>query len=158
MKGVALPIVRIETDDINTVLFWEKVEKLDNGCWAWQAYKDSMGYGAFAVNGKPRLAHRVSYVIEFGAIPEGKHLDHLCRNPSCVNPGHLEPVSQKENSLRGVGVGALNKIKTHCNYGHEFNDSNTRIEIKRNGKEQRQCMACRRRRGNESYARKRRAQ
>lgn len=56
---------------------------------------------------------------------QGLVTDHLCRNPRCVNPKHLEAVTQKENLLRGLAMGALNKVKTHCKRGHEFNKENT---------------------------------
>lgn len=80
--------------------FWEKVQKTE-ACWLWTATCDVHGYGRFAVGGTPVLAHRVGYELMHGAIPEGLELDHLCRNPSCVRPDHLQPVSHTTNMRRG---------------------------------------------------------
>jgi hypothetical protein len=84
------------------------------------------------------LAHRVSYERYVGPIPEGAHLDHLCRNRACVNPEHLEPVSVQTNILRGVSPSAVNAAKTECLRGHPFDDENTYVCPA--GK--RRCRAC----------------
>ena len=83
-------------------------------------------------------AHRVSYQLVVGEIPEGLTLDHLCRNPSCVNPDHLEPVTTKENILRGVSKIAQQARQTHCKRGHPFDEENTMI-VRGSA---RQCRAC----------------
>lgn len=96
-----------------------------SGCWIWTAYVDRLGYGKFYVGTKSVNAHRWSYEYHVGPIPAGLVLDHLCRNTSCVNPNHLEAVTQKVNTLRGLSPSAMHAVKTHCIAGHEFNAENT---------------------------------
>jgi len=104
--------------------FWDKVEKTA-GCWRWTAALDSDGYGSFAINRRAAVAHRVSYRLLVGAIPEGLQLDHLCRNRACVNPAHLEPVTAAENLRRADLALGIRSAKTHCPKGHEYNGDNT---------------------------------
>jgi len=75
---------------------------IDNSCWLWQGIINEAGYGKLKVSKRWVKAHRYSYELFVGDIPEGLTLDHLCRNRSCVNPGHLEPVTLRENVLRGA--------------------------------------------------------
>lgn len=107
--------------------FWLNVEGADNpaACWGWQGVKIPTGYGQLCVEGKMVGAHRLAYEILVGPIPEGLVIDHTCRNTGCVNPAHMEPVTNKENVLRGVGVTAENARKTHCSDGHELTPENT---------------------------------
>ena len=77
------------------------------------------------VGRKMVFAHRVAYEEEYGEIPDGLVIDHLCRNGKCVNPKHLEAVSSVENVMRGNGAPAKNSRKTHCIRGHELNQENT---------------------------------
>lgn len=119
--------------------FWACVSPEPNsGCWLWDGYGDREDYGQIRVNGKLIQAHRFSYEIHVGAIPGGLQLDHLCRVHCCVNPAHLEPVTHKENAMRGVGLGAINAAKVICQHGHEFTEANT--YIRSNG--HRDCRAC----------------
>ena len=111
------------------------------GCWVWTASKKSNGYGSFTAPGLGAQAHRVAYLLLTGPIPGGMHLDHLCRNRLCVNPDHLEPVTQAENNRR---AGAA---RTHCARGHAYTAANT--YRRRNGT--RDCRACNRDRANARY-------
>jgi hypothetical protein len=110
-----------------------------NGCWEWEGSKWK-GYGRINVDGRPRGAHRVLYEAIVGPIPPGLTLDHLCRNRSCVNPDHLEPVSMRVNTLRGIGPAAIHAAQTECIHGHPFDEANT--YRKRNGS--RDCRTCNR--------------
>lgn len=112
----------------------------ESGCWEWQGAKGPLGYGRWMPKGgKMSLAHRVMYERHKGPIPAGLSLDHLCRNPSCVNPDHLEAVTHRENCLRGIAPVAVNAVKTHCANGHPFDAFNTYI---RPDTGTRQCKAC----------------
>lgn len=119
-----------------------------NGCWVWTGALSS-GYGSICIDYKETLAHRASYEAHVGPIPKGLQLDHLCRNRACINPAHLEPVTSRENTLRGVGPSALNAAKTHCVNGHPFSDE---VRTERSGATRRECMECKRIRGVERYA------
>lgn len=88
--------------------FWAKVDKQTDDCcdcWLWTACVMRSGgthpYGLFKVSEKNMLAHRVAYEMLVGPIPDGLVIDHLCRQTLCVNPAHMEPVSQGENVRRG---------------------------------------------------------
>lgn len=118
--------------------FWSKVEKTDT-CWLWTAAKDPKGYGRINVGGYTMLTHRLAYELVVGQIPEGLQLDHLCRNPGCVNPAHLEPVTNYENSMRGESLNAQNARKEHCKRGHSLSGDN--LYITPTGG--RNCKACR---------------
>jgi len=108
--------------------FWAKVRVLDSGCWEWVAARDTYGYGQYSpVHDKPVGAHRFAYERLIGPIPPPLVTDHLCRNRACVNPEHIQPVTNRENTLRGIGPSAINAVKTHCIQGHAFDDTNTWI-------------------------------
>lgn len=107
--------------------FWSKVEKTDS-CWLYTGSNNN-GYGQFWTGTKNSLAHRFSYEL-VAKIPEGLHIDHLCRVRNCVNPEHLEPVTNKENVLRGEGYTAKKARQTHCIRGHELSGKNLAITVK----------------------------
>jgi hypothetical protein len=94
------------------------------GCWPWRGNLNSNGYGRLYVGIHRRAAHRIAYELLVGPIPEGLTLDHLCRNHACCNPAHLEPVTNRENIMRGDTIPAANARKTHCLHGHEFTPEN----------------------------------
>ena len=133
-----------------TERFWAKVDKDGpviiqslGPCWMFTGAITRSGYGNFTVRkGLWAPAHRVSYEFIHGPIPpsttERLTLDHLCRNRGCVNPSHLELVTNKENILRGASPWAQRARMTHCTHGHEFTAENTRIRP--NGT--RACRTC----------------
>lgn len=120
--------------------FRAKFEVRPNGCWEWTASL-SKGYGQFRAGGTHRGAHRVAYELWVGPIPDGLHIDHLCSNPICVNPDHLEPVTCEVNLLRGATtLTRINREKTHCPQGHPYAGDNLRFTP--NGG--RYCLSCKR--------------
>lgn len=117
--------------------FWLKVGK--NGpvpehrpdlgqCWLWTDYCEESGYGRFYTGGKRRTgAHRFSYELAHGSIPDGLHIDHLCRTPRCVRPSHLEAVTPGENTRRGdlpKLLRARSEARTRCKDGHLLTPDN----------------------------------
>lgn len=120
--------------------FWPKVNrKDDDSCWEWTGWRSRNGYGRLRLTKHTEVAaHRFSYELLVGPIPEGLQIDHLCRNRSCVNPAHLEPVTCQENLLRGLTIAARNAAKTHCPRGHSYSGEN--LYRKPNGG--RECRAC----------------
>ena len=116
----------------------------NSGCWLWNGSGRGPYYGKFAIKKNSFMAHRVSYELFKGKIPDGLEIDHVCRNRICVNPDHLEPVTRKENHARSIAAGAhsslVGKNKTHCPHGHEYTRENTYID--QSG--WRECRACNR--------------
>lgn len=120
--------------------FFQRVQvDSESACWIWLGAKTPRGYGKMSIGGgRLEYTHRVSYLLFFADIPDGLQLDHLCSNPPCCNPEHLEPVTSAANILRGVSPSANNARKTHCPHGHLYDLSNTKF-----GKSgQRYCEAC----------------
>ena len=118
--------------------FWAKVQ-VTPGCWPWQGHVMPNGYGTVTSGGKygkTLLAHRVSYEIHHGPIPEGLHIDHVrprCSRRDCVNPSHLEAVTQKINNQRAINPW------THCKKNHPLTPDNIYVRSTDGG---RQCRRC----------------
>lgn len=116
-------------------------------CWEWQKHVGAWGYPQIGIgsrkDGSRRIvyAHRLSYETFVASIPAEYQVDHLCRNKCCINPLHLEAVTEAENIRRAGGgnvFGAKQRAKTLCPKGHEYSGRN--LLLKKGGK--RQCRAC----------------
>jgi hypothetical protein len=140
------------------------------GCWSSSFRPDSNGYVKAYVDGKKISLHRLMYESEYGSVPEGMELDHVCHteDPSCpggnsclhrrcCNPWHLEPVTHRENVLRGRSPGQLADWQASrtpvatCKYGHPYEGWNLILRKDRNGRE---CRECLNRRNRESASRR----
>lgn len=123
--------------------FWRGIEISDDGCWEWQGWLTPEGYGYIGLDGRTVPVHRYSYELLVRPIAEGLTIDHLCRNRRCVNPNHLEPVTERVNTLRGTSPSARYAARTHCARGHEYTAENTKIRRGKNGGAgSRICRAC----------------
>lgn len=135
--------------------FWEKVNKdgpvpehrPDLGpCWVWTGAHDKYGYGGIGIDNQRRAkAHRIGYEIQVGPIPDGLELDHLCRTPACVRGSHLEPVTHRENVLRGNAPSAITHRTRICKRGHPFEGDNLVSAGPGQGMTCRQCQNMRQR-------------
>lgn len=138
----------VSLEDMRTSLkesFWNHVVPEPNtGCWLWTGELKPSGYARFTIcrDGKKKkfAAHRFAYEVFIGPIPSGLQIDHLCRVRSCINPLHLEAVTQRENLLRGVGPSAINARKIYCTNGHRLPEIPTYYRC---GPE-RVCIICKR--------------
>jgi len=122
--------------------FWAKVIRTD-ACWKWLGAHDSDGYSSFSFEGRSIRAHQYSYWLAFGQMPLMLEIDHLCRNPGCVNPKHLQAVTHQTNMHRGHWGQTR-----HCIRGHPFDALNT---YHYRGK--RYCRQCDRLRSHRKYER-----
>lgn len=126
-------------------LLMRKVERTESGCWLWTARTDRDGYGLMKTEGRNSTvrAHRAVYLLLKGEIPDGLHLDHLCRVRNCVNPDHLEPVTPAENvrrSHRALGRRDPATLRPTCANGHAYTPENMTI----GSKGERVCRTCHR--------------
>ena len=144
-------VLPVDVSDPSAVArFWAKVDRTGD-CWTWTAaLRRPGGYGQFWAAGRMVGAHRFAFTLLVGPIPAGLELDHLCRNHACVNPEHLEPVTQAVNLLRGVGFCAANARRTECPQGHPLSGAN--LYVRPDGR--RKCRECKNACGRASYASK----
>lgn len=134
-----------------------KVEKTTEGCWLYTGYLDRDGYVQLRRGGRPIRGHRFAYELFVGPIPEGMQIDHVCHNRDatcndgvfcrhrrCLNPAHLEPVTNTQNTYRSKSVTGINSRKTHCIHGHAFVGDNIIWRSPRSpgGRPRRNCKAC----------------
>jgi len=141
---------RVQKDGTKDMLpvFEDKFVFDASGCWLWTASLDSGGYAQVWTGTHLRRGHREMYRLLHGSIPPGVS-DHLCRVRHCINPDHLEFITNRENILRGTGFSAVHAAKTHCPRGHEYDEENTFMY-----KTQRRCRECKRISDRERYARR----
>jgi hypothetical protein len=129
--------------------FWAKVQKGD-GCWEWSAGRLPVGYGRFRVSPeREALAHRYSYELNVGPVPDGLCVLHRCDNPSCVRPDHLFVGTHKDNTQDMFGKdrhGKQFRQRTHCKRGHPLTPENVTA-----WKNRRKCLPCQRIRANARY-------
>ncbi len=125
----------------------ELIVRSEDGCWLWRNGTSTQGYGRRRVPGRRLLAHRWVYELLVGPVPAGATLDHLCRERSCVNPEHLEPVTMKVNIQRGESPSARAARTGICQRGHSLEDA----YVDCNGR--RSCRACRRLRDRAAWKR-----
>lgn len=150
MLTISLTSIDYITSFLDKVIF---PEDYINECWGWSGYKNKLGYAKFRLgDGKRPSAHRAAYILLVSDDISGLVIDHLCRNPECTNPNHLEAVTMRENTLRGISPPALNKVKTHCKYGHSLLQGEYW-----NSKSGRLCKQCARRKWNDWYRKKKEA-
>jgi hypothetical protein len=126
--------------------FFQKVDKTES-CWLWKGALNSRGYGSFGVNGKATSAHRYSYEIHIGEIPEGINVCHSCDVRNCVNPKHLWLGTHSDNMKDMVEKnrqGYQMRTHTHCKRGHDFSVYGFRTFTRKNGKVEKYCRECKR--------------
>lgn len=119
--------------------FWRRVDKTDT-CWLWNGSRRKKDYGVFNYPGGG-MAYRYSYELHNGPIPDGMTIDHICFNPPCVNPAHLQLLTREQNARR-----QQSKDWTHCKRGHEYTPENTvpTVNIRPDGSPcfTRRCRIC----------------
>lgn len=133
-------------DDIVTV-FYNRIHKIDGGCWIWIGTRDSDGYGRLRFQNKIYYTHRLSFQIHKDKNIEGFDIHHDCENPSCVNPDHLKKTTRREHLMLGRSFVAENASKNHCPNGHPYDQvSNLRGRFR-----QRICSICSRKKSLRYY-------
>lgn len=127
--------------------FWSKVDVplQISCCWEWTACRLPTGYGRVSLGESEYYAHRVSYTVLMGPIESNMVIDHLCRNPPCVNPDHMQVVTMEVNSSRGRPSITIPRLR-YCKRGHEFTIENTYVF-----REKRRCLECQRNRARHNY-------
>lgn len=141
------PLVNLRT--VSTPVIERLMAKVEvdgeTQCWVFTGSRQSFGHGLIRVGERVERAHRVSYEHHVGPIPDGLTIDHLCRNPPCVNPAHLEAVPLAENTRRGFAA------REQCRNGHNYADAGWQVWP--DGR--RMCAVCYREIRNRASARRR---
>jgi hypothetical protein len=116
--------------------FWSRVQK-EEGCWCWAGPISVQGYARLKVDGRPIIAHRLSYEIARGEIPTGYHVHHDCHNKACVNPDHLVALPASDHAVLSNKGTRKPRNLTHCKHGHEMTPENSYT-----WKNMRRCKTC----------------
>lgn len=136
--------IRIHGLDIEK-RFADKFTRPRSGCWEWTASKQPSAYGKYWTGDKLVRAHRHSFEVFCGPIPDGKYVCHRCDNPACVNPDHLFLGSNSDNMKDCHGKNRLKgafKKQTTCKRGHSLDAPTVYVRIDRNGRIVRTCNVC----------------
>lgn len=120
-------------DQITVFRFWCKVRIAADGCWTWTGTTNTQGYGQIRVGRARVFAHRMAVALDGRVIPKGMVVDHLCRNHGCVNPNHLQVVTQQTNILRGESPTARVAVTGKCIRGHDM-DGRRRCRVCNNAR------------------------
>lgn len=136
--------------------FWSKVQFNGHQCWNWLGGVSNNGYGRFCFGRRGQIvAHRVSFQLVYGLVPEGLVLDHICHNRICVNPVHLRIVTKRINAIENSNsMSAKQVLQTHCIRGHPLSGENLFSYVDRKGSTHRECKECRNMRNREWIQRK----
>lgn len=109
-----------ELSDVEKQRFWDKVEKDGNGCWTWtggtRLSRGRLRYGSFRIGAHMYFAHRISWRIFHGGIPDGLQCDHICHDTLCVNPAHLHLVDGIRNSENRAGANHMSNKHKHSGF------------------------------------------
>lgn len=116
-------------------------KKLNSECCEWKGTKTSKGYGVMTLNGKQYRVQRIAVLLSGRKIPKGMVTDHLCRNRACINPEHLEVVTNTENVMRGESFSVNNLRKDRCDNGHLYSEHG-KFSKRKTGKVWRSCRVC----------------
>lgn len=135
-------------EELKSRLLDKSMPEPNTGCWFWMGDTVKGGYGRTTIGRVKVLSHRASYECFVNKIPKGLTVDHKCNQPNCINPQHLEAITQYDNTMKGKSFSTINAQKTHCPKGHEYNQENT-FYYKINAR--RDCKICMKERGRKQY-------
>lgn len=135
MKAITLSR---EIEGQSALIPYDRIITDDKGCWIWTGAKQD-DYGIIYIRGKREFVHRAMYQLFVGPVNNNRELDHLCRNHSCCNPYHLEPITSRENSLRGNHPLFIAHRKNQCLKGHDLTNLEN-VRFRKDGR--RRCLIC----------------